>query len=60
MLWIEGALVQLVHLKLADDALFTLRQDGTAPVPEEGAEIGLAWDDDAQMLFGPDDRRLQG
>ncbi|MSU90956.1 sn-glycerol-3-phosphate ABC transporter ATP-binding protein UgpC [Rhodobacteraceae bacterium 2CG4] len=50
----------LVHLKLADDALFTLRQDGTAPVPEEGAEIGLAWDDDAQMLFGPDDRRLQG
>ncbi len=48
----------LVHLKLSDGGLLTVRQDGGAERPAEGAEIGLAWDEGRQMLFGPDGRRL--
>jgi sn-glycerol 3-phosphate transport system ATP-binding protein len=48
----------LVHLKLVDGEFLTVRQDGAAETPQEGAEIGLAWPEGRQMLFGPDGRRL--
>jgi sn-glycerol 3-phosphate transport system ATP-binding protein len=48
----------LIHLNLADGDLLTVRQDGTAGMPPEGAEVGLAWPEAQEMFFGPDGRRL--
>jgi sn-glycerol 3-phosphate transport system ATP-binding protein len=48
----------LVHLTLAGGDLLTVRQDGTDETPPEGAEVGLAWQEGQEMLFGPDGRRL--
>ncbi|GAB4384629.1 ABC transporter ATP-binding protein [Albidovulum sp.] len=48
----------LVHLRLADGALVTLRQDGALPRPEEGAEVALDWEPARLMLFGADERRI--
>lgn len=48
----------LLHFRLKDGQIATLRQDGTAPVPAEGETVGLAWDDEDEMLFGADGRRL--
>jgi len=47
----------LVHLKMPDDALITLRQSAADPVPAEGTEIGLDWDTQDQMLFDASGRR---
>ncbi|RVT83331.1 sn-glycerol-3-phosphate ABC transporter ATP-binding protein UgpC [Rhodobacteraceae bacterium CCMM004] len=49
----------LVHLKMADGTLTTVRQDGTAPIPAEGDTVGLAWDAGVQMLFDADGRRIR-
>ena len=48
----------LIHLRLADGDLITVRQDGTAETPPEGAEVDLAWHETQEMLFGPDGGRL--
>ena len=48
----------LLHLRLPGGGLFTLRQDGTRPIPPEGADCGVAWDDVHQFLFGDDGQRL--
>ena len=47
----------LIHVRLADGALFTVRQDGTDQVPDEGNECGITWDDDHMMMFKSDDSR---
>ena len=48
----------LIHLKLADGDLLTVRQDGTADMAPEGTEVGLAWPTGREMLFTSDGRRL--
>ena len=48
----------LLHLRLPGGELFTLRQDGTRPIPPEGSDCGAAWDEVHQFLFGADGRRL--
>ena len=48
----------LLHLRLPEGTLFTLRQDGTDPIPGEGAECGIGWHDRHQFWFRPDGRRL--
>ena len=48
----------LLHLRLPGGGLFTLRQDGTRPIPPEGSDCGAAWDEVHQFLFGADGRRL--
>ncbi|KIN63462.1 ABC transporter related protein [Sulfitobacter noctilucicola] len=41
----------LVHVKLADGEIATVRQDATIPVPEEGAQAGIAWSKADQIAF---------
>ncbi len=41
----------LVHVKLGDGSIATVRQDATRPQPEEGAEVGLAWSAADQITF---------
>ena len=41
----------LVHMRLGDGELATVRQDSTAFAPAEGAEAGVHWADEHQMLF---------
>lgn len=48
----------LLHLRLPDDTLFTLRQGGGDPIPHEGEDCGIAWEERDQLLFLPDGRRL--
>jgi len=48
----------LVHVRLADGTLATVRQDGTAPTPPEGSDVGLIWAEAHQKLFGVDGTRL--
>jgi sn-glycerol 3-phosphate transport system ATP-binding protein len=48
----------LVHLRLAEGGVVTVRQDGTAGIAPEGTEAGIAWDRAQEMLFGPDGTRL--
>ena len=48
----------LLHLRLDDGTLFTVRQDGTEPIPSEDDACGIAWDRDHQFLFDSDGRRL--
>jgi len=48
----------LVHVRLADGTLATVRQDGTAPTPPEGSDVGLIWAEAHQKLFGADGTRL--
>ncbi len=47
----------LLHIRLDDGTLFTLRQDGTAPIPSEGEECGVTWDESHQLTFRQDGRR---
>ncbi|MCE0504073.1 MULTISPECIES: sn-glycerol-3-phosphate ABC transporter ATP-binding protein UgpC [unclassified Roseivivax] len=42
----------LVHVRLENGSLLTVRQDGAAPIPAEGTGIGLAWDGRHEMRFG--------
>ena len=48
----------LLHLRLDDGTLFTMRQDGTEPIPPEGEVCSIAWDRAHQFLFDSDGRRL--
>ena len=48
----------LLHLRLQDGTLFTLRQGGTDPIPHEGEDCGISWEEHSQLLFLPDGRRL--
>lgn len=48
----------LVHLRLADDQTVTVRQDGSQPIPGEGQEAGISWDESDQMIFGADGCRI--
>ncbi|MEW9921571.1 sn-glycerol-3-phosphate ABC transporter ATP-binding protein UgpC [Marimonas sp. MJW-29] len=41
----------LVHVKLADGSVATVRQDAARPQPEEGAQVGLAWSAADQVVF---------
>ena len=47
----------LVHLKLPDEALITVRQAAETDLPGEGATVGVSWDDSDQMLFDAQGRR---
>jgi sn-glycerol 3-phosphate transport system ATP-binding protein len=48
----------LVHLRLGDGELLTVRQEGGAATPPAGCEIGVSWDPAQEMLFDADGRRL--
>ncbi len=48
----------LLHMRLADGTLFTLRQHGSGVIPDEGSECGIVWEECDQFLFGPDGHRL--
>ena len=49
----------LVHLRLPGGEMFTVRQDGTAPVPAEGAGCGVDWDVGREMGFGDGGERVR-
>ncbi len=49
----------LLHLRLEDNTLFTIRQAGTDRIPEEGEACGIVWEASNQLLFGSDGRRLR-
>jgi sn-glycerol 3-phosphate transport system ATP-binding protein len=48
----------LVHLRLPHGQLITVRQSGHLPLPSEGTDLWLGWDDSAMMVFGADGRRV--
>ena len=48
----------LIHLKLADETLVTVRQNASEEYPEEGAQVGLNWDDADQLLFDASGKRF--
>jgi sn-glycerol 3-phosphate transport system ATP-binding protein len=48
----------LVHLRLPHGQLITVRQGGHLPLPSEGTDLWLGWDDAAMMVFGADGRRV--
>jgi sn-glycerol 3-phosphate transport system ATP-binding protein len=48
----------LVHLRLPNGQLITVRQGGHLPLPSEGTDLWLGWDDAAMMVFGADGRRV--
>ena len=48
----------LVHLKCADGTQITVRQDATAAIPAEGAEVGLDWDETSEMRFDTSGKRV--
>ena len=49
----------LIHVRLSDGGVVTVRQDGTDGIPSEGRDVGIAWDPAREMRFGPDGRRLK-
>jgi sn-glycerol 3-phosphate transport system ATP-binding protein len=48
----------LVHLKLRSGDDFTIRQDGTLPRPAEGADCGLQWEANKEILFDASEKRV--
>ena len=48
----------LVHLRLPHGQLITVRQGGHLPLPSEGTDLWLGWDDAAMMVFGEDGKRI--
>ena len=48
----------LLHIRLNDGALFTVRQEGIAAIPGEGQECGIDWNESHQLMFGADGSRL--
>jgi len=48
----------LVHTRLDDGTLVTIRQEGAALPPKEGARVGLTWQAEDEMLFGGDGLRV--
>ncbi len=49
----------LVHARLADGTLVTVRQDATAPRPKENATVGVGWNASNQMLFDASGRAIE-
>jgi len=49
----------LVHMRLADGELATVRQDSTVVAPAEGADAGLVWADEHEMLFDDQGARMR-
>ncbi len=49
----------LVHARLVTGELFTIRQDGAAPVPAEGAATGLDWPAGSQFFFDVNGKRVR-
>jgi sn-glycerol 3-phosphate transport system ATP-binding protein len=47
-----------MHTKCADGMQVTVRQDAAAPIPEEGAAVGLDWDRIHEMRFDDTGRRI--
>lgn len=48
----------LVHLRCADDTQITVRQDTAAPIPQEGAEVAVDWNESQEMNFDGSGKRL--
>ena len=48
----------LLHLKLDSGEMFTLRQDGTRPVPTEGTPCRVDWPVERELVFNADGLRL--
>ncbi|TCO71216.1 ABC transporter ATP-binding protein [Rhodovulum euryhalinum] len=48
----------LIHTRLPSGCLVTVRQDGAAPIPDAGAEVGLSWRAGDEMRFDAGGRRL--
>jgi sn-glycerol 3-phosphate transport system ATP-binding protein len=48
----------LVHLRCADGTQITVRQDAAVPFPQEGAEVGLDWEDANEMNFDANGKRI--
>jgi sn-glycerol 3-phosphate transport system ATP-binding protein len=48
----------LIHLRLPDGELATVRQDGAKGAPSEGAEAGLTWPDAQQLFFDRNGQRI--
>ena len=48
----------LIHLQTADGTPITVRQDAAMPLPEEGGEVALAWDEAREMAFDASGKRL--
>ena len=49
----------LVHLKIAGDQSLTIRQAGDAPIPSEGAEVGIDWHERAELWFDDKGQRVR-
>ena len=49
----------LLHLRLTSGEMFTLRQDGTAPVPAEGQTCGIGWDRARELWFDNGGNRVR-
>ena len=48
----------LLHLRMNDGTLFTIRQEGVAAIPDEDEECGIDWDASRQLMFGMDGNRI--
>ena len=48
----------LVHLRAPDGTQLTVRQDAGKPIPQEGTEATLDWDDIAEMRFDAAGQRI--
>ena len=49
----------LIHVRLSDGGLATVRQDGVLAHPAEGTDVGLTWSDQHQMLFDDTGARVR-
>mgnify|MGYP000415709547 CR=1 FL=1 len=47
----------LLHLRLAGDQSLTVRQDGSATIPDVGAEVHVTWDEKHQLQFESNGKR---
>ncbi len=47
----------LLHLRLQSGEMFTIRQDGTVPVPADGTLTGVDWRQSREISFGSDGHR---
>ncbi|MGP6088899.1 ABC transporter ATP-binding protein [Antarctobacter jejuensis] len=48
----------LIHLRATDGTQVTVRQDATAPFPQEGEEVSLLWDESTEMRFDDSGKRI--
>ena len=49
----------LVHVRLSDGEIATVRQDSTLATPPEGSEAGLAWEAAREMRFDAAGKRIR-